>query len=289
MLQETNKNIQIYGITESHLHKNIQDPEVAISGYSFIRKDRAKGFGGGVGYYIREDINWKRRSDLEKPSVEALWIEIFLQKSNSILLCIIYRPPDSSKHLDANFENNFEEMISLVIEENKETIVVGDLNCNYLNNADHKSIKQILQLHGLKQIIKQPTRITSRSKSLIDIICTTHENRIPKHTVIANSISDHDIVGITRKMNCLKFKPRKINIRSCTNYNVSQFKIDLREIPWETLIDENDVQSSWNSFKQTLTNVINRHAPLIEKKVRGRDCPWLTHEIKKKCMSETIC
>ena len=136
MLQEANKNIQIYGITESHLHKNIQDPEVAISGYSFIRKDRAKGFGGGVGCYIREDSNWKRRSDLKKPSVETLWIEIFFQKSNSILLCIIYRPPDSSKHLDANFENNFEEMISLVIEENKETIVVGDLNCNYLNNAD---------------------------------------------------------------------------------------------------------------------------------------------------------
>ena len=99
---------------------------------------------------------------MEKPSVEALWIEIFFQKSNSILLCIINRPPDSSKHLDANFENNFEEMISLVIEENKETIVAGDLNCNYLNNADHESI--ILQLHGLKQIIKPPTptpRITS--------------------------------------------------------------------------------------------------------------------------------
>ena len=177
--------------------------------------------------------------------------------------------PDSSKHLGANFENNFEELISLVIEENKETIVVGDLNCNYLNNADHKSIKQILQLHGLEQIIKQPTRITSRSRSLIDIICTMHENRIPKHTLIANSISDHDIIGITRKMNCLKFKPRKINIRSCTNYNVSQFKTDLREIPWETLIDENDVQSSWNSFKQTLSNVINRHAPLIEEESKG--------------------
>ena len=80
MLQETNKNIQIYGITESHLHKNMQDPKVAISGYSFTRKDRAKSFGGGVGCYIREDINWKRRSDLEKPSVEALWIEIFFSE-----------------------------------------------------------------------------------------------------------------------------------------------------------------------------------------------------------------
>ena len=47
-------------------------------------------------------------------------------------------------------------------------------------------------------------------------------------------------------------------------------------------MDENDVQSSWNSFKQTLMTIINRHAPLIEKKVRGRDCPRLTHEIKEK-------
>ncbi|CAB4011690.1 Hypothetical predicted protein [Paramuricea clavata] len=66
------------------------------------------------------------------------------------------------------------------------------------------------------------------------------------------------------------------------NCNVSQFKSDLREIPWETLINENDVQASWDLFKQTLTTIINRHAPLIEKKVKGRDCPWLTHEIKEK-------
>ena len=155
MLQEASKNIQ--KTTELHLHKNIQNPEVAISGYSFVRKDRAKGFGRWDG------LLYSRRSDLEKPSVEALWIEIFFQKSNSILLCIIYhRSSDSSKHLDAYFENNFKEMNSLVSEENKETILIWDLNWNYLNNADHMSIKRILQLYGVKQVIKQPTRITSR-------------------------------------------------------------------------------------------------------------------------------
>ena len=95
------------------------------------------------------------------------------------------------------------------------------------------------------------------------------KKRIPKHSVITNSISDHDIIGITRKMNCLKFKPRRINIRSSANYNFSQFKNDLRENSWVTLIGENDVQSRWNSFKQTLRNVINRHDSLIEKKLRA--------------------
>ena len=279
MLQETSKNIHIYGITETHLNKSIQDTEVTISGYSFVRKHRATGAGGSVGCYIRDDVKWKRKSDLERLSVEGLWIEIFFQNSKSILLCITYRPPDSSKHLDANFECNFEEIISLASKERKETIITGDLNCNYLNNADHKPLKRMLQLHGFKQIIKQPTRTTSRTRSGIkiwyqdlgqDLISTTHERRISKHIVIANSISDYDLTGIIRKMNCLKFKPRKINTRSMTNYNVSQFKSELRETSWETIINENNLQSTWNLFKQILTAIINRHAPLTEKKVRGR-------------------
>ena len=81
MLQETSKNIQIYGTTELHVHKNVQDPEVAISGYSFVRKDRAKGFGRWDG------LLYSRRSDLQKPSVEALWIEIFFR--SLILFCCV--------------------------------------------------------------------------------------------------------------------------------------------------------------------------------------------------------
>ena len=30
-----------------------------------------------------------------------------------------------------------------------------------------------------------------------------------------------------------------------------------------------------------LLKAINRHAPLIQKKVRGRDCPWLTNNLRK--------
>ena len=119
----------------------------------------------------------------------------------------------------------------------------------------------------LSKLLSNPREL-HLDRDRTDIKFTTHEKRIPsKHTVITNSISDHDII-ITRKMNCLKFKPRKINIRSSTNYNFRHFKNGLREVLWETLIDENDIQSRWNS-SQTLTNVINRHDPLIEKKVRA--------------------
>lgn len=111
---------------------------------------------------------------------------------------IIHRPLDSSRHLDANSENNFEKINCLAAEERKETIIIGDLNCYYLSKANNKPIKRILQLYGFKQVIKRSTRRTPRSRSLIDIISTTHESRIPKHYIIANAISGQHLTRIKR-------------------------------------------------------------------------------------------
>ena len=62
--------------------------------------------------------------------------------------------------------------------ENKETIIMGDINCDLLNNGDQKEIKYILKGSGMKQIIKSPTRITQTTKTLIDIIATTHMSMV---------------------------------------------------------------------------------------------------------------
>ena len=40
------------------------------------------------------------------------------------------------------------------------------VNCNYLVNSDHKELKSILTAFGLKQLIKDPTRVTQDSRSL---------------------------------------------------------------------------------------------------------------------------
>jgi hypothetical protein len=44
----------------------------------------------------------------------------------------------------------------------------------------------------------------------------------------------------------------------------------------------NDFNTAWDGFKTIITNIINKHAPLVERTVRGKDCPWLTREIKQK-------
>jgi len=41
---------------------------------------QTNGKGGGVAVYINENINFKRRQDLENPHIESLWIEILIKK-----------------------------------------------------------------------------------------------------------------------------------------------------------------------------------------------------------------
>ena len=33
-------------------------------------------------------------------------------------------------------------------------------------------------------------------------------------------------------------------------------------------------------MKHTLVSTLNKHAPMIEKRVKGKSCPWLSKEVK---------
>ena len=59
------------------------------------------------------------------------------------MICVLYRPPDNSKHLDKNFESSLDDMLSLAANECKEIILLGDSNVNYLINNDHVYIYTI--------------------------------------------------------------------------------------------------------------------------------------------------
>ena len=90
-------------------------------------------------------------------------------------------------------------MIEISVNEYKETIVLGDVNCDYMKNSAHPEIKNTFTRNGLKQISKRPTRTTKDARSLIDIIATSHENNINNYIVFPNSISDHDLTGASIK------------------------------------------------------------------------------------------
>ena len=135
-------------------------------------------------------------------------------------------------------------------------------------------------MHGFTQLIKSFTRITKRSQTLIDLFYTTDESKIADTLTYENSVSDHSLIGINRKVNCKRFVPKSIKVRDYSKYNADHLKDELRQMPWENCL-RLDFNTGWNLFKQYLISCIDKHAPLKEKKVRGNSNPWLTQDIRQ--------
>ena len=73
--------------------------------------------------------------------------------------------------------------------------------------------------------------------------------------------------------------PRVIKIRNYRKYNPDELVSDLRAQPWDTLYETENVNLALLYFKDIVLGVFNKHAPMIDKRVKGIFCPWLTPEI----------
>ena len=125
-----------------------------------------------------------RRPDLEESTIERLWVEVYPSKSRSFLIGTFNRPPTSSNHAVKDFMPIFDRCLRRVMAMDKEVIITGDLNCDFLpkrtTESDCKQLKALLRQGNLTQLINQPTRITQYSKHswilLSRTIPTTLEN-----------------------------------------------------------------------------------------------------------------
>ena len=67
---------------------------IAINGYEWVSKDGNRS-GGGIGFLIRDTINYRLRSDLNDADIEILAIEIIKNKGKPFLITTWYRPPNN--------------------------------------------------------------------------------------------------------------------------------------------------------------------------------------------------
>ena len=66
--------IDILGINETKLDSSVPQHLISLEGYTWVSRDRNR-FGGGVGFYIRNTINFQVTSDLNRDDIEFLTID----------------------------------------------------------------------------------------------------------------------------------------------------------------------------------------------------------------------
>lgn len=264
-------------ITETWLDNSVTNTEVKIDGYSLLRKDRSR-TGGGVCAYIRGDLAFTQRTDLQQTELEAIWFDILLPKTKPILVGNVYRPPK-----ETDFINKFEETLCKINPE-YETFIFGDFNVCVL----HKMAKlcrdylSLLKIFNLKQIITNPTRVTNSSSTLIDHIIVSRDDKISLSGVIASGLSDHYMTFCTRKgkrKGTNKQESNTIKIRTTKNYDKSIFVDKLMSLDWSELYLCRNVNIAWEIFKKLFMSVLNEIAPMKEIKMKCKTEPWITLEI----------
>ena len=127
----------------------------------------------------------------------------------------MYRQPSQTNFLEI-LNMNFERVDT----DKKEIYIIGDFNINiYHNNRyivrddntisskflshDVKNYHQFCTMHGLKQLIQSPTRITCSTPTLIDNL-TSAPSKASQKGVINVGVSDHQLIFCTRKISRIK-------------------------------------------------------------------------------------
>lgn len=142
LLDTLHKPIDIIAISETKLNTKSVD-NIDLINYNFFHYDSVTN-AGGVGIYVNKNFNAIFRPDIKfnMPLVESCWVEIetSTNKSNIMIGCI-YRHPTSSL---TNFTEELEAIMNMLSP--YETYILGDVNINLFNCAEHSQTEDYLNM-----------------------------------------------------------------------------------------------------------------------------------------------
>lgn len=270
------RNTDILCVTETWLTHNILDQYINIPNFYVFRHD--KGRGGGVCIYARDFLTVSPIDVNIDPieGVENLWLTVQCKKLPSIIIGCLYRHP----HAKLQSYDYITDVLNYIRLRNKPFYVFGDFNCNILSK--NNKMEQIIKNAKLTQLIDKPTRTTSHSTTLLDIIVTNSPALALQHDVIACPIADHDLISVTLDITKPKRQPKIKTFRQLKNYS-PEILCNLLIAEGQTLnkiYTTDNVDTQVQIFNEVFIKCLDLCAPFVTQEIRRPFAPWITEELK---------
>ena len=161
--------------------------------------------------------------------------------------------------------------------------IIGDFNVDLLSNHVPLNWLQIQNIFNLSQMVMSPTRVTTKSATLIDHVYSNRPNQVKYTSVKDYSISDHFPVCITYCRYGHRHKKQHheyITYRSMKKFDQNLFFDDLQNCPLDNVHCSNDPDESLLLFINYFSEVLHKHAPLITKRVKNvTQNDWMNDDI----------
>ena len=133
------------------------------------------------------------------------------RKSKNVLCCCACGDPNTDP---TRFIEHFEHILSKISKEKKQIFILGDFNFDllkYHSDSETQDFLHSFMSNGLLPTIHQPTRVTTRTGTIIDNIYTTSI----EHELIGGNI----LINITDHMSqFLILNKLQLDYKSCSYY-----------------------------------------------------------------------
>ena len=290
----TDDDIDLIFITETWLTggagDNVVIAELLPNGYNIFHTPRENSRGGGLAVIFKESIIVKCVQSKVFQSFENMIVRV-VAGSLTFLFVLIYRPPPSQKNKQTfnDFIGDFSTLLEESLAKNGKLIILGDFNIHAENENDPcgKVFLQLLKTSNLQQHVKYPTHIHGHTLDLI-ITRLTDETVCDVNVKDAN-LSDHKLITLHLPTQRPPLPKREINYRDYKSIDRTEFRKNIESSPLHR-ISVGDPVELVKLYNDTLSNILEKHAPLKHKTVILRPlAPWYNEEIHKHKMYVRKC
>lgn len=167
----------------------------------------------------------------------------------------------------SDFITSCEMAAERMLAKRKGIIFAGDYDMNMNLSPDnvhgpHQALSNFCDQSCLTNVIREPTRITARSESLLDAILVSHPERFAYYDNLKLGLSDHDLVFAVCKQKLPKPKARILDYRSTKDLNANVFITALKDVQWDSAYASDNPDDVWSHWAALLQQVIDKHAPV---------------------------
>ena len=166
---------------------------------------------------------------------------------------------------------------------------MGDLNIDISDKRkdNNNFLPDLCNTFSLQNIITEKTCHKSNVGTSIDIMLTNRPTSFHKTSIFETGTSDHHKLIISFFRSYFTRIPSKtIEYRKHKTFDKSKFLHDLDQELLKGAIYQNN-EEMCSIFTRIFQNVLNKHAPLKQKKVRGNHAPFMTKDLSKAIINKS--
>ena len=298
-LDNLNYKFDVIAITETWMNNDTIVSDYEIDEYDLYYVNRVNKRGGGVGIYVKNELNCKQLKQYSvtyNDIMECITIELSFSKKKNVIISCVYRTPGSCVHA---FCEQIELLFSNITARNKKVVICGDFNIDLLQYDKQACINDFVDLMyslGLTPVVNKPTRITEHSSTLIDNIFLNEVVNSNTSGVLIADVSDHlpifTIINGENVQRKVDHNVKSKHIRVINENTITSLKADLCKENWKNVYEAGDVNQAYEYFLYTFNSLFDKHctATKTEDKCYSENNDgekmWITKGVKNACLKK---